>query len=110
LVVLRLLPRGAWRSRAWRSAAFRASSAAKPAGPPAFQSRDWRPGLAAGSAGAMGWPGFRDATLDDEATGAWLHGGGAGSRGAVGCSAMKTGTFVSMGGGTRAVKSSLSRK
>jgi len=37
--------RGAWRSWAWRSAAFRASSAAKPAGPPAFQSRDWRAGV-----------------------------------------------------------------
>jgi len=43
------------------------------AGPPAFQSRDWRSGLAMGTAGAMGWPGFRDAALDDEATGAWLN-------------------------------------
>jgi transposase len=34
---------------------IRASSAARPGGPPAFQSRDWRPGLAAGAAGAMGW-------------------------------------------------------
>src|ERR1700730_7261039 len=67
---------GRWRSWAWRSAAFRASSAARPAGPPAFQSRDWRPDWAAGAAGAAGetdWPDFRDATLDDEAVGAWLH-------------------------------------
>ena len=34
---------GRWRSWACRSAGFRASSAARPAGPPAFQSRDWRP-------------------------------------------------------------------
>jgi transposase len=50
-----------------------ASSAARPAGPPACQSRDWRPGLAAGVAEAMGWPGFRDASAGDEAAGAWLH-------------------------------------
>ena len=50
---------GRWRRWAWRSAAFRASSAARPAGPPAFQSRDLRTtGLTAGAAGAMGWPGF----------------------------------------------------
>ncbi len=47
--------------------AFRASSAARPAGPPAFQRRDWRAGwAAAGAAGAMGWPGFRDASAGDE--------------------------------------------
>jgi hypothetical protein len=30
-------------------------------------------GWAVGAAGAMGWPGFRDAALDDEAAGAWLR-------------------------------------
>jgi hypothetical protein len=69
---------GRWRSWAWRSAAFRASSAARPAGPPAFQSRDWRPGLAVGAAGGTDWTRFRDAALDGEAAGPWLHGGGAG--------------------------------
>jgi len=67
---------GRWRSWACRSAAFRASSAARPAGPPAFQRRDWRASWAAGAAGAAGetdWLDFRDATLDDEATSAWLH-------------------------------------
>jgi len=51
-------------------AASRASSAARPAGPPACQSRDWRAGLAAGAAWATG---FRDGALGDEAAGAWLH-------------------------------------
>jgi hypothetical protein len=41
--------------------------------PPAFQSRDWRPGLAAGTADETEWKGFRDAALGDEASGAWLH-------------------------------------
>ena len=36
---------GRWRSWAWRSVAFRASSAARPAGLAAFQSRDWRAGV-----------------------------------------------------------------
>jgi hypothetical protein len=58
--------RGAWRSWPWRSAASRASSAARAVGP-AFQSRDLRTGLTAGAAGAMGWPGLRDAAPDDEA-------------------------------------------
>src|ERR1700732_1947913 len=50
---------GRWRSWACRSAAFRASSAARPAGPPAFQSRDWRTWrvIPGGSrAGLMGLP------------------------------------------------------
>jgi hypothetical protein len=62
--------RGAWRSWACRFAAFRASSAARPAGPPAVQNRDWRPRFAAGVAGPMGWPECRDAALDDEVAGA----------------------------------------
>jgi hypothetical protein len=55
VVVLRPLPglRGAVGLGVPRG--VRASSAARPAGPPAFQRRDWRAGLAAGTAGAMGW-------------------------------------------------------
>jgi hypothetical protein len=64
---------GRWRSWACRSAAFRASIAARPAGPPAFHSRDWRAGWVAGAAGETDWPDFRDATLGDEAASAWLH-------------------------------------